>query len=446
MTLLRAAPCVLAASLLLAPLSATVAATRVTEWTKLADAYGNGLANWRTQAIMHQAIHDTLNAATPTFERWNARAADEPSPQGVSAGAAIAAAAARVLLLLHPSRQEDTERALHRVLDGLGSGPAVAAGITLGEAIGQRAVELRDDDGSLDIRLFAGGTGPGRWARTPLDYATSKTSSARPFLFSVREVTTGPPPPAIDSDVYRTSLDEVRRLGGVDSTERTEAQAHSAFFWASQSSQRGYLDLAIRLLDQRADVLGLLDQARIMSQMTAAMADSAINVWRRKEHFAFWRPVTAIRAGSPGVTSDPRWLPLLETPPFPEYPSGHAADCYTGSVFLEAALGPDVGPITYVSLEGSEAAQARSADFGMGQHAQPSVGQHAQLTTMQRLFARRYESLAAAAQECAESRIWAGAHFRPSIEEALRLARLISERAIAAVAPIGNTGLGPRKN
>lgn len=39
-----------------------------------------------------------------------------------------------------------------------GVGPAVDAGIRLGEAIGRAAVERRDSDGSLDIRSFAGST------------------------------------------------------------------------------------------------------------------------------------------------------------------------------------------------------------------------------------------------------------------------------------------------
>lgn len=420
----RALLSALLAFFVLVPASPVSAADSVTEWTELADGYGGGLANWRTLAIMHQAVHDALNAALPTFERWAAPTKDEPSAAGALPGAATAAAAAQVLRMVHPSRQEHIERTLHRVLDRYIDSPARRTGIQLGEAIGRAAVERRDNDGSLEIRPFPSSTEPGRWAKTPTEYGGSNTTSTLPFLFSGSEVSRAPPPPALDSDVYRGSLEEARRLGGVDSNERTEAQTQAAIFWAAQSSQRGYVHLAIRLLDQLPQAGDPLDHARVMSQMTSAMADSAILSWREKERFAFWRPVTAIRAGSAGVTAAPDWLPILETPPFPEYPSGHAADCYTGSAFLQAAFGAHLRTITYVSQEGSEAALETLA-VGMGQHGQ--------ISDMRGRFERRFASLDAAAHECAESRIWAGAHFRPGLDEARRLGRLIAARAAAAV-------------
>ena len=411
---------------LLAPVTPAIATDSVSEWTELADVYGDGLANWRTQAIMHQAIHDALNAALPTYERWTPRAGDEPSAVGALPEAALAAAAAKVLRMLHPSRQDDTDRALNRALDRYRAGKAREAGIQLGEAIGRAAVERRDNDGGSDVRPFVSSTELGRWARTPEEYGGSNTTSTLPFLFIAADASRAPPPPAIDSDDYRRSLEEVRRLGGANSTERTDAQTQAAIFWAYQSSQRGYLHLAVRLLDEMPQPGGPMDHARILSQLASALADSAILSWREKEHFSFWRPVTAIRSGSPGVTADPRWLPLLETPPFPEYPSGHAADCYTGSAVLQMTFG-HLRDITYVAQSSSESA-LDSLPVGMGQHGQ--------LGHMIGRFARQFPSLDAAAEECAESRIWAGAHFRQGLEEAHRLGRLIAARAAAAVPPL----------
>src|SRR4051812_2743148 len=110
---------------------------------------------------------------------------------------------------------------------------------------------------------------------------------------------------------------------------------------ASQSSQRGFVRLAVRLLAAHPRPGGMPEHARIMSGLTAAMADSAILVWNEKERYAFWRPVSAIRSGADGFAPLPAWLPLVETPPFPEYPSGHAADCFVGAGYLEAAF-PDL--------------------------------------------------------------------------------------------------------
>ena len=74
----------LAAALLalLAPPRPAAAADALTEWTLLADSYGRGIANWRTLAIMHQAMHDALNAALPTYARWAPPAAGEPPREG----------------------------------------------------------------------------------------------------------------------------------------------------------------------------------------------------------------------------------------------------------------------------------------------------------------------------------------------------------------------------
>ena len=172
-------------------------------------------------------------------------------------------------------------------------------------------------------------------------------------------------------------------------------------FWAYQSSQRGFIALGAALLDANPRPGGLAEHARIMSQLAAAMADSAILIWVEKERFERWRPVTAIRAMVQGAD---RWQPLIDTPPHPEYPSGHAADCFTGAAVLQAALPNLRGPVVYVA----QAGRPTSDDVGMGQHAQGrDAGEE---------LPRRFPDLATAAEECSNSRIWAGAHFRSADE------------------------------
>ena len=422
---LRLAGALLGAALAVAARPAS-AADAVTEWTLLADAYGGNAANWRTLAIMHQAMHDALNAALPTYARWAPANGDEPASAGAMPQAAMSAAAARVLLLLHPERRAEIERIARQAIERNAPSQFREAGVRLGEAVGEAAVARRAGDGYLDVRPFATTERPGGWVFTPQETRGSNTTSTRPFLFSSREAFIAPPPRALDTDGYRRDAEEVRRIGRATSAERTQAQTEAALFWAYQSSQRGYLHLAVRLLDERPRPGGTLEHARIMSQLTTALADSAILVWLEKERFSYWRPITALRTGSPGVAADPSWSPLIETPPFPEYPSGHAADCYTGSAVLQGVFGREPGTVLYVAQPGNlETPEARG--IGMGQHAQPGTGLNP---------ARRFRSFAAAAGECAESRIWAGAHFRPAAEEARRLGDVIAARAAAAVTPL----------
>jgi hypothetical protein len=58
------------------------------------------------------------------------------------------------------------------------------------------------------------------------------------------------------------------------------------------------------------------------------LADAAIVSWDCKYVYNYWRPITAIQEadtdGNQDTIADPAWTPLLATPPFPEYTSGHS--------------------------------------------------------------------------------------------------------------------------
>jgi hypothetical protein len=65
--------------------------------------------------------------------------------------------------------------------------------------------------------------------------------------------------------------------------------------------------------------------------------------------------VTAIRAGGDDgnkrTLADADWLPLIETPPFPSYPSGHAGFGGAARRVLEKLFGPDGHSITLTNRE-----------------------------------------------------------------------------------------------
>lgn len=408
---------------LLAPMPAR-AADAVTEWTFLADRLGRNAANWHTLAIMHQAMHDAMNAALPTYARWFPPLPNEPLAEGALPQAAMIAAATQVLLSLHWDQRDETMRVYESALTRMQDGPERQAGITLGAAVGLAAVTRRENDGYTVILPFPTATGPGQWRHTPAEFASSNTTRTRPFLSASRDDPAAPPPPAPGSALLIRDAEETRRMGARDDSPRTQAQTDAAFFWAYQSSQRGFPHLAVTLLDRHPRPGGMIEHARIMSQLTSAMADSAILAWAGKERFSYWRPITVLQGGF-GVAADPDWMPLIETPPHPDYPSGHATDCFTGAGFLAAVFGRQASPVTYVAQTGVP--QAEKAAIGMGQHMQ--IGHTIPNE-------RRFPTLAAAAQECADSRIWAGAHFRTANNEANRIADGIVGRALAAVPPL----------
>jgi hypothetical protein len=89
----------------------------------------------------------------------------------------------------------------------------------------------------------------------------------------------------------------------------------------------------------------LSENARLFATLNVALADVAIVCWDCKYHFDFWRPVTAIRnahrLNNPTLEADPEWTPLLPTPPFPAYTSGHSSFSAAGAAVLTEFFATD---------------------------------------------------------------------------------------------------------
>jgi len=76
--------------------------------------------------------------------------------------------------------------------------------------------------------------------------------------------------------------------------------------------------------------LDLWENARLFGLLNFALADGYIAMVDSKNHYNYWRPVTAIRTGdtdgNPDTTGDPTWTPLRPTPPDQDYASGHSIE------------------------------------------------------------------------------------------------------------------------
>ena len=158
--------------------------------------------------------------------------------------------------------------------------------------------------------------------------------------------------------------------------------------WSDPSLFRVFNEIARNLIADRKD--DLWTSARTLALLNTAIADSYVAVFDAKYHYQFWRPTMAIRGADTDAnektTADPSWLPMLATPPFPEYPSGHSGACGSAQVVLESAFGRNTPFIaTSALLPGST---------------------------------RKYNSFDEASRECIEGRMFAGAHFRFSDEDA----------------------------
>ena len=379
------------------------AADAVTQWSDFAIDPQLGDYHWHSVVLMHAAMHDSLNAIRPRYARWTARKPDEAPAAAALPEAAVAAAAHAVLIFERQNQREAIDAMLGKALAVIPDGPGKSAGIALGRAIGAATVNRRAADREVSVMSFPSGSEPGVWRPTPPFFRIAMTARYEPFVFAAGEEAPLPPPPALGSAAYQEAVAEVRELGARDSARRTAAQTRAALFWADQNSQRNFHALAARLLASRPPPHDLWESARSMALLSFAMTDSFVLAWAAKEHFRFWRPITAIREGGFGVVPDPDWRPLVTTPAHPDHPSGHAADCSTGAHVLEKLLTLGRQPIRYVAID------------------------------IDSTPAREYPGLMAIAEECAASRLWAGVHFRTSNEAGSILGRAIAERAVGTM-------------
>jgi membrane-associated phospholipid phosphatase len=154
-------------------------------------------------------------------------------------------------------------------------------------------------------------------------------------------------PPTLTSAEYTAAFDEVKQLGSASSSIRTADQTEIAYFWVDgpgTASPPGHWNRIAQTLASSMN-LSLVESARLFALLGIAEADTAITTWEAKRHYDLWRPDHAIAQadidGNPGTAQDVNWEPLIPTPSFPSYTSGHSAFSMTGAVILANFYGSD---------------------------------------------------------------------------------------------------------
>ena len=138
--------------------------------------------------------------------------------------------------------------------------------------------------------------------------------------------------------------------------------------------------------------------------MAVARADALIAVFDAKYHYDFWRPVTAIRNGdidgNPTTERDAMWAPTAETPMHPEYPCAHCILAASMTGVVEALFG--IADVREVSTTSPTL---------------PGV-------------THRWTNMRALNTEVSEARIWAGLHYRFSVNIGQDMDRKIGDYVV----------------
>ncbi len=207
-------------------------------------------------------------------------------------------------------------------------------------------------------------------------------------------------PPALDSVQYAADFNETKLMGSISSASRTPDQTEFALFWQAGNPPDFWDPVAISLAAEHH--FSLLQTARLLAQLNMAMSDAMIGCWDAKYTYVSWRPITAITLAdtdsNPDTVPDPAWMPLIVTPPFPEYPSAHSCASGAAARVLSHYFGEKIAiTVTNDALPG----QTRS-----------------------------FVSFSAALDEVADARVFGGIHFRTACKAGQALGMSVGEYVV----------------
>jgi hypothetical protein len=208
----------------------------------------------------------------------------------------------------------------------------------------------------------------------------------RPFAMPADTIPTAGPPPEYSedpaSDFYKQALEVVET-----SKSLTDNQKIIAKFWSddpmlSPTPPGHWVSITLEIL--ATENHDLIRAADALARIGMAVNDAFIACWNDKFHFDRIRPYTFIRR-----VIDPKWEPLLITPPFPEYPSGHSTQSGAAAAVLTQVFGENFA-------------------FDDSTHVDDNIP------------ARHFTSFDQAAAEAAASRLYGGIHFRAANDNGLK--------------------------
>jgi membrane-associated phospholipid phosphatase len=314
------------------------------------------------------------------------------------------------------SLRSDLDERIRRTRGGI---PARVAerSIAYGDRVAQHILAWASEDHYLRTRgepKYGVTPTPGRWVPTPpayMDAVEPHWGELRPFVMDSGSQYRPQPALAFDlakASPYSRQLREVYETG----KHLTHEQRAIASFWdcnpyvmnvqghtmfATKKVTPGGHWMGITAIAARKAGADLMRSAEAHARTAIALADGFISAWEEKYHSSRIRPETVINNHV-----DARWEPLLQTPPFPEYPSAHSVISTAAAIVLTDEFGS-----AFAFVDSTE------AEFGL-----PS---------------RSFSSFKEAAAEAALSRLYGGIHYRQAIEEGAAEGRRVGELVLRRV-------------
>lgn len=302
-------------------------------------------------------------------------------------------------LTLLPKNTETYEKEYLDKLHQIGVHPDILENsLAYGEQVGKHILAWAGKDNYRESRGMARYTqtrGDDKWQPTPPDYMPAVEphwNTIRPFVMDSAAQCQPNLPTPYDTLPASRFYQEARQVYAINKQADTEKQliarfwddnpnvsitkGHVTFFEQKLTPGGHWLSIGSSVIKARK--LNMMQAAETYVLVATSLADGFISCWDAKYKYVHIRPETYIEK-----YIDENWDPLIQTPPFPEFPSGH-------SVISAAAA------TALTHLFGDNYAFNDSTQLVLG------------------LPVRKFSSFYAASDEAGMSRIYGGIHFMPA--------------------------------
>ena len=288
--------------------------------------------------------------------------------------------------------------------------------IALGDSIAESVMKYASKDNYKQTRGFRYTVtyNPGTWTPTPpayMDAVEPYWTKIRPVGLDSSAQFKAPMPSKFDltpGSAYHKEVMEVYNT----INNLTNEQRDIANFWDCNPFKMnisGHAMFATKKMSPGGHWLGIVGQvsrqlkkshvqvaeAFVMTSMS--IFDGFISCWDEKYRSIRIRPETVINN-----SIDKKWIPILQTPPFPEYTSGHSTISSAAATVL-------------TKLYGDNIAFNDSTEIPYG------------------LPPRKFTSFKQAADEASISRLYWGIHFRPALDQGVIQGAKVANQLLAKV-------------
>jgi hypothetical protein len=418
---------------------AVVNSSRLSDWNKkltrviITDVFTPPVCS-RIYAYANIAAYETLVSSDSSFSSYSGRLNElDPVPDPGDARSIdyrIASVIAfttvsQKLVFDSESMKELEDEYIAQIADSDVSEDKLNSSLSYGRLVGEHILQWASSDGYLQRNSYAGymvTKDLGRWKPTPPDYMDAVEPNwgrLRPFTLDSASQYRPPAPAVFDSSkrskLYLEAMQvyEVTSKLSKDDTEIARywdcnpnvsvTSGHVMYFQQQISPGGHWIHIAGSIADK--EKMSDVATAALMSKVAIAIADGFISCWEAKFNYSSLRPETFIN-----IYIDKEWRPLIQTPPFPEYPSGHSVISASAATIL-----------SHIAGENYSFTDSAEVEFGRQ--------------------ARKFNSFTEAAREASISRLYGGIHFLSALDIGQVEGQNVATHVIARLSDEGEKAL-----